>query len=204
MLTALQVLSYWGTSTDRRRRTKSPAVFKVGILSQRNKGRAWLLQTGSEDRRGPAETRQTWLLPLYQVSYPEMAPQSSVMDERVRGKRPLGSQPKLKKEVPDFLQPLLVTSQPLLLLFCSWMWCRVLSTVEMPRCLLFRVLIYISYICDHIWNWWISTSRARDFNHAPDGMETAAVLGTGCVSAQPGGSQVLFKQLLFQIQLITL
>ena len=46
-----------------------------------------------------------------------------------------------------------ISSRHFLLLFYSWMWCSVLSTVEMSHCLLFRARLYISYICDHMWNW---------------------------------------------------
>lgn len=63
-----------------------------------------------------------------------------------RGKHPLGFQLQLKREVPDFLHPVLVTSRPFLLPVYSWVWCSVLSTVEMSHCLLFRAHLYIFFI----------------------------------------------------------
>lgn len=84
------------------------------------------------------------------------------MAERAKRQAPTWLSAATEREVPDFLHPVLVTSRPFLLPVYSWVWCSVLSTVEVSHCLLFRHL-YISYIIDHIWNGYILFRQSRGY-----------------------------------------
>lgn len=71
-------------------------------------------------------------------------------------------------------------SPPNLAFFCSWKWCGVLSIIEMSHYLLFRVLLYISYI--YVVTFRIDKSplgRAEEINHTHWWHGKSGVLGTG-------------------------
>lgn len=106
-----------------------------------------------------------------------------------RGKDPLGFQLEPRRELSDFLQSILVTSQPFLLLPM-----KVIQSISTVECHTIYQSTHIFYIYALIFK--IDKSllgRAGDSHHIHWWHGNNGVLGTGCVSVQPGGSQRLSK-----------
>lgn len=151
MPTGLQLLSYNWTSRERKGEKKSRAVFKIGILSQRNKARAQSLHIGLKPRR--ASTEISWTLVTTPTSnhYPRWHHSREWWETIKRqGSTWLSEEP--KREVYIFLN---LFWWPLYVFFpvLSKNVMGSTNTAEMSHHLLFRVLLYIAYLCNCIWNW---------------------------------------------------
>lgn len=94
------------------------------------------------------------------------------------------------KEKSQIFFTLFWSPRPFLLPVYSWVWCSVLSTVEMSHCLLFRAHLYISYIHDHIWNGYILFRQSRGYQPHLLMTQNSKAAGTGCVTAQSEGPQL--------------
>lgn len=155
------------------RRKMSQAVFKVGTLSQRNEARAQYYTQGLRNKRASWNMTRLSYRPYIKTAIQKWPHSRGNEWMSQRGKDPLGFP---QRDVSDFLQRPLITSQPCL----SWPM-EVMQSINYPRNGIRSVFQNAPIYIYHLYVIAFKSDksllgRAGDINHTHDDTEAAAFL----------------------------